>query len=139
MLKNKVYSPMQGALGGFLGGPLASLYFIKQNYSALNNDEGMSKTLLLGGVVIFVLLVVLPFLPEKFPNMAIPIATIITTRLIIEKYQFSKEDILSNEELSFQSNWKVFWVSLLSLVILIMLFLSIMFLLDLLGIINFIY
>jgi len=77
MSKNKVYSPTQGALGAFLGGSLASLYFIKQNYSALNNDEAISKTLLFGGILVFAVLAVLPFLPEDFPNMAIPIATIL--------------------------------------------------------------
>lgn len=133
---HKVYSPTQAALGAFLGGPIASAYFIKQNFFALKDDESIKKTNLFGSLAIAFILVILPFLPENFPNMLIPIITIVSTKLLIEKFQFKKEDISNSEDLDFQSNWRVFFVGLISLIIFLVIIASLMLVLDTLGILN---
>ncbi len=115
--KRKVYSPTQAAIGTFIGGPLASLIFIKQNYKALKNHEAERKTLLIGGLSCLVVLAALPFLPEKFPNMVIPIITIAITRAWVEQKQFTKAAIEASEELDFHSNWNVAGISLTCLAI----------------------
>lgn len=51
--------------------------------------------------------------------MVIPIITIVFTRFIIEKHQFTKEKIATTEELSFHSNWRVFGVGMASLLIML--------------------
>ncbi len=115
--KRKVYSPNQSALGGFLGGVLAPIYFIRENFIALEDDEAVSQTTIYGGLFALIFFLITPFIPENFPNMVIPIATVICTRLFIERSQFTKEDIINDERLEFHSNWRVFFVGLISLLV----------------------
>ena len=116
MEKQRVYSPNQAASGAFLGGPIAAVLFLKQNFRALGNPNGESKVRIYGAAFVLLVFGIAPFLPEEFPNMAIPLATVITTRLVVEKYQVSKQAIVESELLAFQSNWRVLGVSLACLV-----------------------
>lgn len=134
MSASKVYSPAQASLGAFLGGPIASIFFIKQNFVVLNDEESVKKTNRYGALIIVFLIAILPFLPENFPNMIIPIITIISTRLLVAKFQFTKEVISNNDDLDFHSNWRVFFVSLISLVIFMFIGVSLLLALDFLGI-----
>lgn len=117
MSQSKVFSPVQAAVGAFLGGPLASTIFISQNFSALNEPEKKSTTLIAGTIIIIALIAVSLNLPENFPGLIFTIATIITTRLIVEKKQFTKETIEESEQLTFHSNWLVFGIGMLSLLL----------------------
>ena len=134
MLGTKVYSPTQASLGAFLGGPIASAYFIRQNFLALNDEEAVKNTNKYGSFIIASLFVILAFLPENLPNMVIPIMTIVSTRILVEKYQFKKEDILKSTELDFHSNWRVFFVSLISLIVFIVIGVTLLVVFDLVGI-----
>ena len=116
MEKQRVYSPTQAASGAFLGGPIAAVLFLKQNFRALGNPSGESKIRIYGAAFVLLVFGIAPFLPEEFPNMAIPLATVITTRLVVEKYQLSKQAIVESELLEFHSNWRVLGVSLACLV-----------------------
>jgi hypothetical protein len=107
-----VYSPNQAALGTFLGGPFASLYFLKTNFEVLGSENSKKNTIALGGIIIFSMLLIFPFLPDNFPNMVIPLLTLIITRVLVEKLQFTKEDIELSEGLKYQSNWKVLGTSI---------------------------
>ena len=78
----------------------------------------------------------LPFLPDKFPNMAIPLATIIATRSIVAKYQFTKQDIIESPAMALQSNWRVFWLGLVCAVITFVAIMALMLGLDYFGIIK---
>jgi len=114
MSGSKVYSPNQAALGTLLGGPLASVYFIYQNFLILDNEEGIKQTLIQGGICVLSFFTILLFLPEilseNFPFIVIPLSVIIITKNMIERFQFKKEDILVDKELTFQSNWRVFFM-----------------------------
>ena len=134
MNKQPVYSPTQAALGAFLGGPLASVLFIKKNFNSLGKPEAEKKTLLYGTALSLALIGLLPFLPEQFPNMAIPIATVVTTRAIVEKHQFRKQAISDSETLTFQSNWRVLWVALACLLVFFVAIVAVTIVLDSLGI-----
>ncbi len=134
MLGTKVYSPTQASLGAFLGGPIGAAYFIRQNFSALNDEEAVKNTNKYGSFIIAFLFVILAFLPENLPNMVIPIMTIVSTRILVEKYQFKKEDILKSTELDFHSNWRVFFVSLISLIVFIVIGVTLLVVFDLVGI-----
>jgi len=129
-----VYSPTQAALGAVIGGPLASVMFIKNNFRVLGNAEGERKTLMYGALVLMVLLGAAPFLPEKFPNMAIPLATVIATRFIVEKHQFTKQSIIESGYLTFHSNWRVAGIGLACFGIFFAVIVSLMWSLDRLGI-----
>lgn len=117
MSQSKVFSPVQAAVGAFLGGPLASTIFISQNFSALNEPEKKSTTLIAGAIIIIALIAVSLNLPENFPGLIFTIATIVATRLIVEKKQFTKEKIDESEQLTFHSNWLVFGIGMLSLLL----------------------
>jgi hypothetical protein len=134
MSGSKVYSPVQASLGAFLGGPIASVFFIKQNFVVLNDDEAVKKTNRYGALVITFFISILPFLPENFPNMIIPIITIISTRLLVEKFQFTKKVISNNDDLDFHSNWRVLFVSLISLVVFMIIGVSLLLALDFFGV-----
>lgn len=134
MEKQRVYSPTQAASGAFLGGPIASVFFLKQNFRALGNASGESKALIYGAALVLLLLGVLPFLPDKFPNMAIPLATVIATRTLVEKYQVTKQTVVDSELLEFHSNWRVFTVSLACMIAFFVLVFAVILGLDALGI-----
>jgi hypothetical protein len=112
MLKTSVYSPTQVAIGSFIGGPLATVFFLGKNFACLHNRTGLQKTCIYGTAFIALLFIILPLLPDSFPNYAIPAAYIIAARKIVEKYQLSKTAIAQSSDYSFQSNAKVFLISL---------------------------
>lgn len=112
-----VYSPTQAALGSLLGGPFASLYFLKTNFEVLKNENRKKNTIVLGSIIIFSLLLISPFLPDDFPNTVIPLLTVAITRALVEKFQFTKEDIEISEGLKYHSNWGVLWKSIICLVL----------------------
>tara|TARA_R110000868_G_scaffold13345_9_gene62327 strand:+ start:1339 stop:1755 length:417 start_codon:yes stop_codon:yes gene_type:complete len=112
-----VYSPTQAALGTFLGGPLAGLYYLKHNFRVLNRNEQEQQTVRYGGMFMVALLAVLPFIPEQVPGLPFAIAFVVVARMLVEKYQFSKQDIIDAPELDFQSNWLVMGVSIVSMLI----------------------
>lgn len=136
MEQERVYSPKQAAVGAFIGGPLVSVLFIKRNFKALGNPAGESKTLLYGIAVMLALLGILPFLPTSFPRMLIPLATMLVTWIVIEKYQFKKQDITNSSVFVFQSNWRVLWVSLACMVLSFLVIGAVLFGLDALGIVK---
>jgi len=117
MTKEKVYSPAQTGTGTFIGGPAASVFFIAKNYSSLRDEAHFKKTILIGSISCFVLLLVIPFLPESFPKMAFPFANIYLAQHIVSIYQFKKQSIIDSEAFTFHSNWRVFLVSLLFLLL----------------------
>lgn len=102
--KARVYSPNQAALGAFLGGPLASIVYLWSNFRALGDARGQRDTLIYGAVVLVALLATVPFLPDRFPNLAIPMATVLSTRFIVERLQVSKAAVQQSQALAFQSN-----------------------------------
>ena len=118
-MKNKIYSPIQTGTGAFFGGPIAGIVFLRDNFKTLSKPELAKKSLYFGILITIVLLSLLPFLPEKFPNYVIPMFLGITARMIAEKYQLTKQGIAESKEFEFHSNWRVFGFSLLFAVLFI--------------------
>ncbi|PKG76213.1 hypothetical protein CXF86_04720 [Shewanella sp. GutCb] len=129
-----VYSPTQAALGAFLGGPFASLYFLKTNFEVLKSEKSKKNTIALGSIIIFSLLLILPFLPDNFPNIVIPLLTVTITKALVEKFQFTKEDIEISEGLKYQSNWGVLWTSIICLVLLLIAVTVFILIIEILGV-----
>jgi hypothetical protein len=126
---NKVYSPTQIALGTFLGGPLAAIYFLKGNFDVLGKEDLSKRTLQIGMAVSLVIMAILPFLPEATPNTLIPMLYLIPVIMIVKNHQMTKDEIISADEYSFQSSWKVFGVSIawmLAFLVVAILFMSIL-------------
>jgi hypothetical protein len=112
MNKIKIYSPGQAGMSAFVGGPLAMIYVLKKNFDALGNPAASKKVLLWGLLFTVLLLLVLPFLPEKFPSYILPIIYVVAARQIAEGYQMSKKAIQGSEQFGFESNWKVLGISI---------------------------
>jgi len=70
---HKLYSPGQIALAALLGSPLAACWFWSRNYRQLDQPRSANQCLIWGIAGTAVLLTVSFFLPEHFPNSAIPI------------------------------------------------------------------
>jgi uncharacterized protein YqgC (DUF456 family) len=113
----RVFSPAQGSLGTFVGGPLAGTYFIRSNFLALGDSKRARLTTIWGVVICAGILLALPFLPEKMPGYIIPMAYAITTRVIIERAQFTKAQIATSSTLAFHSGWRALGVAVVGLVI----------------------
>ena len=135
--RQPVYSPTQSALGAFLGGPLAAIVFIRHNFKALRNAEAEKNTVLWGGAILLGLILLLSVLPAEFPNMVVPLITVLVTRMVVEKYQFTKQAITASESLTFHSNWRVFLVGLASLVAMLVILLVVFVVLEMLGVVSF--
>jgi hypothetical protein len=110
-----LYSPAQAATGAFLGGPVGLIYFLRQNFLTLGNKSAARTCLILGALLIAIILIVLPFLPAKFPSSPITLVYIVIARYVAEKYQATKQAITESPEYTFQSNWTVFGMGLLCL------------------------
>lgn len=112
--RQPLYTPRQVYTGSMLGGPFAAVYFVWKNFKTLADERRSRRTLVLGGTLSALFLLVLPLLPEKTPNMVIPIAYSGFAFYMVKTFQQTKEQIARSEAFTFQSNWRVVGVSLLS-------------------------
>lgn len=108
----KMYSPNQISLGTYLGGPFAAIYFLKRNFDALNKEDLSKKTMQIGILFSIIILATMPFIPENTPNLLIPMLYLIPVIIVVGKHQMKKEEIIESSEHDFQSNWKVFGMSI---------------------------
>ncbi|WP_426358650.1 hypothetical protein ACPUVO_00025 [Pseudocolwellia sp. HL-MZ19] len=108
-----VYSPTQIACGALVGGPVGLIYFLMTNFSSLNNNEGKRNTLYAGVALIIALLSILP---DDFPSAPFTVVYVVIARAVAEKHQITKKAIIESEQYQFESNWKVFGISLICLI-----------------------
>jgi uncharacterized membrane protein YidH (DUF202 family) len=112
-----VYSPGQCAFACFLGGPLASIWCIRRNFQALGRRDAVRQTSLYGTLAMVLMFLVLPFLPDSFPNYLIALVTIAASMILVQRYQFTRQAISESESLTPHSNWMVAGIGLLAMVI----------------------
>lgn len=134
MSARKVLSPAQIALGSVWGGPLAAVYFLRKNYIAIGNEDYAQKSLVLGIIFVALLVGVLPFLPENFPRIALPLAYSLGARAISEATQLKKDQIKSSAEYEFESNWKIFGIGAITLIMGLVIIILSVFVFDAIGI-----
>ncbi len=130
---SKILSPTQIVGGSFWGGPIAAVFYLRRNYLVLGKEDFAQKTLVFGGLFIVLLLGILPFIPEQFPKFIIPALYCLSARQIATTTQLEKEQIEQSEEYTFESNWKIFGVGALTLVLFLVVAILIMFALDYFG------
>lgn len=132
----KLYSPAQIAIGTYFGGPLAATYFLKTNFDNLDKMS-YAKTTLSVGIVIGCLLIVLsPFIPEKFPSTVIPLVYLFPVIFVVKRFQLSKPEIKESSKYSFQSNWKTLAMTLIWLAVYFIITALVLYSLEVAGIIN---
>src|SRR4051812_35538525 len=111
MNKTPIYSPKQIFAGSFLGGPIALVYFLRNNFQRLGNNTVAAQTLLWGVLFNIIILAAIPFLPKHFPNYVIPLAYSWIARGIADANQLNKESIATSLQFCFHSNWRVLGLS----------------------------
>ena len=131
-----IYTPFQVRLASFLGGPLASVYSLYQNFKQLHDAQGMRLTLVLGLGFCALLFGILPFLPERMPNQILPLAYSFAAGWIASSKQLNKDQIKQSTQYQRRSGWNVTAVTLISLVVSCLIIFPYLFLLSAIGIIR---
>lgn len=113
----RLYTPLQIGCGSFLGGPIAMVYFLWQNFKTLDNQNGTQYTFA-GGILFNVgLLLLLPHLPDNFPGVVIPFVYSLTALSIAATWQLRRDAIAHSVHYRFQPNWRVVLISVTLLII----------------------
>ena len=133
---SKMYSPKQVGVGTFIGGPFAAIYFLKGNFDVLGKEDLSKNTLQIGLAASLLMLVIMPFIPDATPDMLLPMLYIIPTLIVVKNHQMTKEQILSSNDYEFQSNWKVFGMSIAWLLLFIVISVLFIFFLEFAGIVD---
>jgi hypothetical protein len=136
MDKINLYSPTQVLVASFVGGPLAAVYVLWKNFDDLANASAAKQTIIWGMLFVVALLTLIPFLPDKFPNYAIPATYAFGARMVAEKYQMSKKAIMESDRYGFHSAWNVVGVSVGFLIALLVIGVAVVLALDHFGIIK---
>lgn len=131
---SKMFSPVQAGVAAFLGGPLAATYVIRQNFLALGKADRARKTLSWGLLLSVLLVLLLPFIPEKFPNIALSVVYLVTTNQVVRNYQLTKNQIVESGRYSFRSNWVVLLVIVLAILLLLVVAVPYVMALDAIGV-----
>ncbi|MEL7025049.1 MAG: hypothetical protein AAGL69_15040 [Pseudomonadota bacterium] len=131
-----VYSPNQVSIGTFLAGPLAAVYFLHSNYMALQKQELAARTIPLGVLFTIVLIALLPFVPEGFPNIVIPLAYGLAVKAIVDRTQFTTDDIEANPNYRRISTWKVAGICVVALILFFIVMIPVLLILDGLGVVK---
>jgi hypothetical protein len=110
---DSLFTPVQVRLGSFLGGPIAAIYFVRQNFTVLGKHAEARNTLLWGAAFVVGLMILLLFLPKRFPNYLIPITYSWFASFVVDKWQLTKQAMRESGKYQVQSNWRVTGWSLL--------------------------
>jgi hypothetical protein len=113
---SRLYTPLQVRLGSFLGGPIAAAYFLRENFRVLAKMPEARPTVVWGAAFVAGLMVLLPFLPERFPNYLIPLLYSYAAGSVAEKWQLQKQAIVTSGIYGVQSNWRVLGLALLFMI-----------------------
>ena len=112
----KLYTPLQIRFRSFLGGPIAAIYYLKENFSVLGNSAEARKTVFWGVAIVVGMMISIPFLPDRFPHYVIPLAYAYAAGAVAEKWQLGKQAIVDSGKYQFQSNWRVCGLALLLMI-----------------------
>ena len=116
---SKMFSPVQAGVAAFMGGPLAATYVLRKNFLVLGNMGGARATLTWGFILSALIILIIPFIPDWFPNSASSVIYLVVTSLVVQKYQLAKNQIIESGRYTFQSNWLVLLVIVLAILLLI--------------------
>ena len=110
--KIKLYTPGQVAVSSLLGGPFAAVFVLWKNFQGLGKSSNATHTIVWGTFLALFVFLIVPFLPEKFPNFVVPAAYTGVAISVNRQYQLSKKEILESERYEIRSNWNVLGISI---------------------------
>lgn len=108
-----LYSPMQMAVGTFLGTAMAGAWLAAANFKATGQSVKARKTLWWGAAVAALTMVVAFILPEKFPNSVLPLAVAFGVRGLAETHFGVIVGKHQKDGGAVRSWWRVVGISLL--------------------------
>lgn len=114
---SSIYSPNQVLAAAFLGGPFAAIYALKQNFDALGVPFASQMVIRWGVAAVVILLSVIPFLPQNFPQIIIPLVYSFTARSISLQFQMTREQIAESTEHDFVPLSRLIMHSLLAMLV----------------------
>ncbi len=132
----KLYSPMQVAVGSFIGGPFAVVYLLWQNFRALDEETYAKRMLVWGAIFVAAVFAILPMLPANFPNYVLPVVYSLGARLVAERFHLTKRAIRESDRYAQQSNWNVLGIGIAFLLAFIVLAVGFVIGLDEIGLIR---
>lgn len=115
-VRSPLYSPLQVAAGAFVGGPVGLAYFLWSNFRALGKHDAARWTAIAGALLMVLLCLLLPVLPERMPSWPVTLLYMVTGRYVAERFQLTKDAIAVSADHDFQSSWKVFGIGVLCLI-----------------------
>lgn len=118
--KIMLYSPIQMQVATFLGGPLCGIYMLTANYKRLEKTEYERNVILIGSIMtVLWMLGALHPLFDNFPQVVYQAIPALMVWGICKKYHISKEDIIEEQRYTFRSNWTVFIVLIIGMVLIV--------------------
>ena len=75
-------------------------------------------------------------MPEGFPSIVLALAYGFTAKAIVDKTQFTTEDIEATQNYSRYSNWSVAGVSVIAFILFLIVGVAVLMILDALGIVS---
>ena len=117
-----LYSPRQMELATFVGGPLCGIYMLTANYKRLEKTEYARNVILIGSImtVLWMLGALHPRF-DNFPQVFYQAIPALMVGIICKKYHISKEGIIEEQRYTFRSNWTVFIVLIIGMVLIVIL------------------
>tara|TARA_Y200000002_G_scaffold289773_1_gene243855 strand:- start:56 stop:514 length:459 start_codon:yes stop_codon:yes gene_type:complete len=120
--KIMLYSPRQMETATFFGGPLCGIYMLSANYKRLEKPHYALNVILIGSIIL-ILFMLGAFHPlsQKIPQAVYQAIPVLILWGICKKYHISKEDIIEEQRYTFRSNWTVFFVLIIGLILVLIL------------------
>ena len=112
-----LYSPRQMEIA-----TLCAIYMLPTNYKRLEKPKYALYAILIGSIIL-ILFMLGAFHPlsQKIPQAFYQAIPVMILWGICKKYHISKEDIIEDQRYIFRSNWTVFFVSIIGLILSIIL------------------
>lgn len=129
----KLFSPTQGAMGAFLLGPITGVYIIQANFAAMGESARRGHAIVYGSLLILAVALLSPFVPEKVPAVAFGLLYMIPTRWVMDKFQMSKQQIIDSPDYGFSSNWLVFGIGMIGILVYMLVIIAIYLVYSALG------
>ena len=126
----KIYSEKAIRVGTFLAGPFVAGYCISENFKVFNDLEKAKMTWLFTIIVSILVILLACLLPENVPGFIFPVIYVLITSYFLKKYQENDIQKHLNNGGETYGGWRVFVISLISVVVLAAIIFSAMILLD---------
>jgi hypothetical protein len=114
--KTRMYTPTQIALATFCSGPLAAIYTLRKNFTAMGDRRHAGRTLAWGIAITVTCIALIPFVPQGIFSLAIALGYTFAAVRLANKLQLTKDGIEKSGSYNVQSNWNVVAVAALSLI-----------------------